>query len=151
MGYEDIVNTCVVSVNGHQIQNLAALVHIVEACTEPTLRFELEYDQLIILATDEARRATPAILATHCVPSQRSADLSKGGARAGSPATGGLAAPGKSRRSRGAQGKAGSGAGAVEDVVEEEEEEQPAAASKQAPSGSRRGGAASSARAAKKH
>lgn len=45
IGCEEIVNTQLDRFNGQKVDNLAAFVRMVEACTEPFLRFDLEYNQ----------------------------------------------------------------------------------------------------------
>jgi hypothetical protein len=93
LGYEETVNTAVERVNGTLVRNLRHLVTLVESCTEPYLRFDLDYNQLLILETGAARAATAAILETHSIPQQASADLAdalRGGA--GASGAGGAAA-----------------------------------------------------------
>ncbi|XP_048535912.1 protease Do-like 9 isoform X2 [Triticum urartu] len=46
IGYEDIVNTQVLAVNGHPVKNLKDLVTTVENCKDEFLKFDLEYDQI---------------------------------------------------------------------------------------------------------
>ena len=40
-------------------------------------RFDLEYNQTVVLDTKEAKLTTPGILATHCIPSAMSQNLEK--------------------------------------------------------------------------
>ncbi|GMN42458.1 hypothetical protein TIFTF001_011654 [Ficus carica] len=75
IGYEDIVNTQVLAFNGKPIKNLKTLASMVESCNEEYLKFNLEYDQIVVLQTKTAREATLDILATHCIPSAVSNDL----------------------------------------------------------------------------
>lgn len=75
IGYEDIVNTQVIAFNGTPVRNLKHLAIMVEKCTDPFLRFDLEYQQIVVLETNAAKAATPEILATHCIPSAMSDDL----------------------------------------------------------------------------
>ena len=75
LGYEDTVNVAVVAVNGTPVRNLRHLVSLVEGCAEPFLRFDLDYHTLLILDAAAARAATPAILETHSIARQASADL----------------------------------------------------------------------------
>ncbi|KAG0628244.1 hypothetical protein M758_1G012400 [Ceratodon purpureus] len=75
IGYEDIVNTQVVAFNETPVRNLKHLASMVEKCTDPFLRFDLEYQQIVVLETETAKTATPEILATHCIPSSMSDDL----------------------------------------------------------------------------
>jgi len=108
---------------------------MVEASSEPFLRFDLEYQQLLILQTEAARAATPAILGMHCIASDRSADLGGGAAAAGGAAVAAVAAggcgvgvagnQGGRGRKRGAalRGK-GASAAAVGEVATAEDEEE---------------------------
>ncbi|GAB4815905.1 hypothetical protein N2152v2_002951 [Parachlorella kessleri] len=75
VGYEEIVNTQVTEVNGSKVNNLRDLVKAVESAPGPYIRFDLDYNQVVILEKATARSATPDILAMHCIPSDRSQDL----------------------------------------------------------------------------
>ncbi|THU43773.1 hypothetical protein C4D60_Mb02t00310 [Musa balbisiana] len=75
IGYEDIVNTQVMAFNGKPVKNLRTLANMVENCSEEFLKFDLEYQQIVVLQTKTAKAATPDILATHCIPSAISEDL----------------------------------------------------------------------------
>ncbi|KAJ3700597.1 hypothetical protein LUZ61_004302 [Rhynchospora tenuis] len=75
IGYEDIVNTQVISFNGKPVKNLKSLVQMVEECKEEFLKFDLEYQQIVVLETKSAKAATHDILTTHCIPSAMSDDL----------------------------------------------------------------------------
>ncbi|KAH1131251.1 hypothetical protein J1N35_002629 [Gossypium stocksii] len=75
IGYEDIVNTQVLALNGKPVKNLRRLAEMVENCDDEFLKFDLEYEQTVVLRTKTAKAATPDILATHCIPSAMSADL----------------------------------------------------------------------------
>ncbi|KAJ1696131.1 hypothetical protein LUZ63_004643 [Rhynchospora breviuscula] len=75
IGYEDIVNTQVISFNGKPVKNLKSLVQMAEECNEEFLKFDLEYQQIVVLETKSAKAATHDILTTHCIPSAMSDDL----------------------------------------------------------------------------
>lgn len=75
VGYEDVVNTQVVRVNGQKATNLRDLVRIVESTTSDYLRFDLEYNQVIVLDKKSAAAATQEILEQHCIAHDRSPDL----------------------------------------------------------------------------
>ncbi|WOL13804.1 protease Do-like 9 [Canna indica] len=75
IGYEDIVNTQVLCFNGKPVKNLKTLANMVENCNEEFLKFDLEYQQIVVLQTETAKAATPDILTTHCIPSAMSEDL----------------------------------------------------------------------------
>nr|GMC67259.1 protease Do-like 9 [Ipomoea batatas] len=73
--YEDIVNTQVIAFNGKPVENLKNLANMVETCEEKYLKFELDYDLVVVLQTKTAKAATSNILATHCIPAAMSDDL----------------------------------------------------------------------------
>ncbi|KAJ3694931.1 hypothetical protein LUZ60_000308 [Juncus effusus] len=75
IGYEEIVNTQVVAFNGEPVKNLRSLVEMVEKCEDEFLKFDLEYQQIVVLETKSAKAATRDILTTHCIPSAMSDDL----------------------------------------------------------------------------
>ncbi|RLN08907.1 protease Do-like 9 [Panicum miliaceum] len=75
IGYEEIVNTQVLAFNGQPVKNLKNLVTMVENCKDEFLKFDLEYDQIVVLETKTAKAATQDILTTHCIPSAMSEDL----------------------------------------------------------------------------
>uniref|UniRef100_J3MCQ9 Protease Do-like PDZ domain-containing protein n=2 Tax=Oryza brachyantha TaxID=4533 RepID=J3MCQ9_ORYBR len=75
IGYEEIVNIQVLAFNGKTIKNLKHLATMVEACSEEFLKFDMDYEQLVVLETKTAKAATQDILTTHCIPSAISEDL----------------------------------------------------------------------------
>ncbi|KAF5184713.1 Protease do-like [Thalictrum thalictroides] len=75
IGYEDIVNTQVIAFNGKSVKNLKELAKMVESCNDEFLKFDLEYQQIVVLQTKNAKAATLDILTTHCIPSAMSDDL----------------------------------------------------------------------------
>lgn len=75
IGYEDIVNTQVLAFNGKPVKNLKSLAYMVESCDEEFLKFHLEYEQIVVLQTKNAKAATSDILTTHCIPLAMSNDL----------------------------------------------------------------------------
>ncbi|MCL7049242.1 hypothetical protein MKW94_002838, partial [Papaver nudicaule] len=77
IGYEEIVNTQVLAFNGKPVKNLKELAKMVEKCKSEFLKFELEYQQIVVLQTKTAKAATLDILTTHCIPSAMSDDLKK--------------------------------------------------------------------------
>ncbi|PNW73966.1 hypothetical protein CHLRE_13g579901v5 [Chlamydomonas reinhardtii] len=115
LGYEDICNTQVVSLNGGRITTLAELVARVDACDQPFLVLDLEYNQKVVLDTAKARAATSEILAMHCIATDRSPDL------LGQQAAAAAAAAGAAAEAAGA-GAAGAGPkeGEAEAEVKEE-------------------------------
>ncbi|XP_027928594.1 protease Do-like 9 isoform X1 [Vigna unguiculata] len=75
IGYEEIVNTQVLAFNGKPVKNLKNLATMVESCDGEYLKFDLEYQQIVVLKTSTAKAATLDILTTHCIPSAMSEDL----------------------------------------------------------------------------
>ncbi|KAL1314856.1 hypothetical protein HN51_041667 [Arachis hypogaea] len=75
IGYEEIVNTQVLAFNGKPVKNLKGLATMVENCDDEFLKFDLEYQQIVVLKTSTAKAATMDILTTHCIPSAISDDL----------------------------------------------------------------------------
>ncbi|KAD4887917.1 hypothetical protein R6Q59_034989 [Mikania micrantha] len=75
IGYEEIVNTQVIAFNNKPVKNLKSLADMVENCNEEFLKFDLEYEQIVVLRTKTAKKATGDILLTHCIPSAMSDDL----------------------------------------------------------------------------
>ncbi|RZC61718.1 hypothetical protein C5167_023487 [Papaver somniferum] len=75
IGDEDIVNTEVLAFNGYPVKNLKGLASMVENCVDEYLKFELDYQQIVVLETKAAKAATPDIRSTHCIPSAMSADI----------------------------------------------------------------------------
>ncbi|KAK9040382.1 hypothetical protein V6N11_015545 [Hibiscus sabdariffa] len=84
IGYEDIVNTqvrecfmtlLVLAFNGKPVKNLKSLANMVDNCNDEYLRFDLEYQQMVVLNTKAAKAATLDILTTHSISSPMSDDL----------------------------------------------------------------------------
>ncbi|KAL3147512.1 Protease Do-like 9 [Trebouxia sp. C0009 RCD-2024] len=75
IGYEETVNTQVHKVNGKAVKNLSDLTKQIENCRDEYLRFDLEYNQTVILEREAAHAATKDIMTVHCIPKDRSADL----------------------------------------------------------------------------
>ncbi|KAA8490595.1 Protease Do-like 9 [Porphyridium purpureum] len=72
VGYEYLTNTQVLRFNGHEVENLQTLAALVENTKDEYLRFDLEYNECIVLHRDRAVEASRAILTTHCIPSAKS-------------------------------------------------------------------------------
>ncbi|KAG9160520.1 hypothetical protein Leryth_019476 [Lithospermum erythrorhizon] len=75
IGYEEIVNTQVIAFNGKPVKNLKSLAKMVESCDQEFLKFDLDYEQIVVLQTKTAKSATKDILTMHCIPSAMSEDL----------------------------------------------------------------------------
>lgn len=65
----------VLAFNGKPVKNLKSLASMVKNCDEEFLKFDLEYQQIVILQTETAKAATLDILKTYCIPSAMSDDL----------------------------------------------------------------------------
>lgn len=81
VGYEEIVNTQVLALNGRPVHDMRALVAAAEdeSLDGDFIRLDLEYNQVVILKRRAAREAMPAILEQHCIAADRSEDLSASG------------------------------------------------------------------------
>ncbi|GAB4817615.1 hypothetical protein N2152v2_004661 [Parachlorella kessleri] len=75
IGYEDWSNVQVHSFNGTPVRNLRHLAEMVLACKEPYMRFDVDYDEVIILESAAARAATEEMLQLHSIPNIVSKDL----------------------------------------------------------------------------
>ncbi|RZC53618.1 hypothetical protein C5167_012473 [Papaver somniferum] len=75
IGYEEIVNTQVLAFNGKPVKNLKELAQMVEKCNSEFLKFELDYQQIVVLQAKAAKAATQDILTKNCIPSAVSDDL----------------------------------------------------------------------------
>jgi S1-C subfamily serine protease len=75
-GYDDMVNTRVVEVNGKKIRNLEDLIRAVETDTEnPFVVFETEHHQTIAIDRKKAEAAQAEILSIYRIAEDRSSDL----------------------------------------------------------------------------
>ncbi|KAL6997203.1 Protease Do-like 9 [Sarracenia purpurea var. burkii] len=70
-----VVISQVLAFNGTPVKNLKCLATMVESCKDEFLKFDLEYQQIVVLRTKAAKAATLDILTTHCIPSAMSDDL----------------------------------------------------------------------------
>lgn len=75
LGFEEFHNVTVYKFNGQHVSNLQQLACLVVACEEPYMRFDLEYNEVVILETAAARAATSQVMAAHSIPHALSADL----------------------------------------------------------------------------
>lgn len=75
LGYEDQHNLQVLRFNGAEVRNLRHLAEMAAACTEPYMRFDLEYNEVLVLSTEQVRQSTPEVLRVHSIPAQSSKDL----------------------------------------------------------------------------
>lgn len=61
--------------NGVEVHNLRHLRELVEQCTSPSLRFDLDENRVVVLDFRAAREASLRILQRHRIPSDTSKDL----------------------------------------------------------------------------
>ncbi|CAD7694758.1 unnamed protein product [Ostreobium quekettii] len=75
VGYEDMENVPVVAFNGTPVENLCHLSEMVVNCKEKYMTFDLEYHQVIVLATEAAKAATDVVLEEYSIPNMASPDV----------------------------------------------------------------------------
>lgn len=78
VGYEGVVQSRVFKFNGVQVRNLNHLAKMVDECQEEFMRFDLDFDVLVV-ATEDAVRSSAAILETHGISKAYSLDGPIGG------------------------------------------------------------------------
>jgi len=74
-GYQHTTNIQVHKFNGVEIQNLQHLVSLVENCRDSYVRFDLEFQRVVILDHQLAQQATSEILQQHAIAHSKSKDL----------------------------------------------------------------------------
>ena len=82
LGYDDLFNVRLRTFNGARVRNLAHLAELVDRAAEsgaPFFRFDLDYDEVVVLDAGAAVGATPDILAQHSIPADASPGLRAGG------------------------------------------------------------------------
>ena len=79
LGYEDIYNVQLLRFNGQEVKNLRSLAEMVLSCKDKYCRFDLEYNELVIIETEKVHSATRDIMRSHSVPFAMSADLRQAG------------------------------------------------------------------------
>ena len=75
VGYEDLENMLLLTVNGVVVKNLKHLQKLVEGQMDEFLRFTLHNNLVLVLRAEDARKATPEALEKHQIPSATSPDL----------------------------------------------------------------------------
>lgn len=73
--YEDLHNIRVKAFNGKKVRNLRELAEMVLRNQDSYLRFDLEYDEILVLDVDIVGSATEEVLLLHSIPSIVSKDL----------------------------------------------------------------------------
>ena len=61
--------------NHESVHDLQHLVKLVTKCKTEYMRFDLEYDLVIIISSESAHASTTDVLAEHAIPSIASPDL----------------------------------------------------------------------------
>ena len=61
--------------NGTPIDSLKQLAKLVMKCTQEYMRFDLEYDEVVIVETLAAKKATQDVLTAHSISDVMSTDL----------------------------------------------------------------------------
>ncbi|GAX82217.1 hypothetical protein CEUSTIGMA_g9645.t1 [Chlamydomonas eustigma] len=75
LGYEDIYSVQLLRFNGQPVKNLRHLAEMVQGCKEKYCRFDLEFNELVIIETEKIQHATWDVMLSHSVPNAMSADL----------------------------------------------------------------------------
>jgi len=75
IGYENIENVLLRSVNGETVRNLRHARDLIGACDDGYLRLGLQNNLMLILRAADAKSVTPTVLQKHGIPSDRSPDL----------------------------------------------------------------------------
>jgi S1-C subfamily serine protease len=75
IGYQNLSNIQVFSVNDEPVKNLKHLLSLIESCTATHLKIDLEFSRTIILNTAKTKAATPDILRQHNISFDKSLDL----------------------------------------------------------------------------
>lgn len=63
--------------NGVEVQNLKHLAEMVLASEESFFKFDLDYNEVIVLDSEAARQSTAEMLELHSIPGMMSSDLQK--------------------------------------------------------------------------
>ncbi|CAE8698962.1 unnamed protein product, partial [Polarella glacialis] len=75
VGYEDLENMLLVTVNDIKVENLRQVMDITQSSDAEYLRFGLHNSLVLVVKATEALKATPEALKQHGIPSAASADL----------------------------------------------------------------------------
>ncbi|KAG2424070.1 hypothetical protein HYH02_015249 [Chlamydomonas schloesseri] len=101
LGYEDVYNVQLLRLNGTAVTNLRQLAGLVDgalAAERATpgsggfLRFDLEYNEVVVVEARDVLEATAQVMRSHSIPHTMSADLRADLAAAAAAAAGGAAA-----------------------------------------------------------
>jgi hypothetical protein len=76
VGYEDLENAQLHTVNGISVRNLRHVMELIDECAEGYLRFGIQNNLVLVLKADAAKLATAEALEQHSIPAAMSPDLS---------------------------------------------------------------------------
>mmetsp|Transcript_119232 Transcript_119232/g.338053 ORF Transcript_119232/g.338053 Transcript_119232/m.338053 type:complete len:581 (-) Transcript_119232:154-1896(-) len=94
VGYEDLENMLLHTVNDTHVRNLRHVADLIDSCDSEYLRFGLQTNLVLVLKTEAAKKATAEALEQHGIPAAMSPDL-EGAPGAGAAAkSGGGGEPG---------------------------------------------------------
>lgn len=77
VGYEDLENYLVHTMNGTSVRNLRHLMELIKGCQDKYLRFGLDGNIVLALLAEDAHIATQEVLDRHWIPAAMSADLAE--------------------------------------------------------------------------
>jgi hypothetical protein len=76
VGYEYLTNTELLKFNGTRVENLCHLAQLIDETNEEFLRFDLEFDEVIVIEKSAAMEQSSQILVQHGIPTPRSLSYS---------------------------------------------------------------------------
>jgi len=65
----------VLKFNGEKIRNLRHLVQMVMSCESEYMRFDLDYDAVVVISSEAAHASTTDVLMENAIPDIASADI----------------------------------------------------------------------------
>lgn len=77
VGYEDLENVLLHTLNDTPVRNLAHLWELIESCSGDFLNFGLQNNLCLVLKAEAAKKATAEVLEQHGIPAAMSPDLAK--------------------------------------------------------------------------
>ncbi|GMH32328.1 hypothetical protein BSKO_00162 [Bryopsis sp. KO-2023] len=75
VGFEDACNVQVHSFNGEVVHDLNHLVEMVISCEDEYMRFDLDFEQVIVVNSELAKKTTVDVLEEHSIPDMASPDV----------------------------------------------------------------------------
>lgn len=77
VGYEDVENYLVHTMNDTHVRSLRHLMELIKRCEDKYLRFGLDANVVLALLAEDAQLATQEVLERHWIPAATSADLAE--------------------------------------------------------------------------